>query len=602
MRTNSAMHQIQQYSTRRDYPIGDDLSSDEEESDRRVREYDQNQEALQTRKTGEPLTSFCHEDLSSTAPHDSVYTSVQAQCDRILHLLGQHASRLEKKCSGAEHCSGKVNGLLEEKDCMVLHQKAKEEEPINTPRGRAKEIADGDMEATSNQNGEQWVDEGNGEMSGSSHEKEHENGEWSETNDMDEAGCYIGDGVDIDVLGYSVTGGYQDDDQDMDGMGFLTEEDWIDGEQSSRVDGEEFWWDNEDWDEEMGIQTGKHIRESFSSQTRSDGHWSEQEVLLHEWYEIEETLGMDDETAITADVTCLEEKETLLAEWSLIEETMELEKWLSRPGQIDNQDFSEDMCDRISEIIERAKLKLHEVVVNALKDICEIQEESLYFFKEKGNLYNQLGGISRPLPRDDTSIIDEQIDRVIGTSTPEDSFYQSPCDPGYMLAVSQAVEDHSETNKPSPIFEPGVCSGTKLYNLEEPLSNALGEPRSTEFPNTSEEKDAQQNAMSEGMNLLSAISVDTLVRNQLILSGNIHSADLSYRWQWWGIWELIINQMPVDSGQDGAQQRGVAWKRRKRKPHMFMCAIRGNACTWVGYGCSERFCCLSIPCWGAIMF
>ena len=237
-------------------------------------------------KTGEPLTSFCHEDLPSTALHDSVYTSVKAQCDRILHLLGQHASILEKKGSGAEHCSEKASGLLEEKECMVLHQKAKEEEPISTSRDRAKEIADGDMEATPNQNGddasEQWVDEGNGEMSESSHEKGPGNGEWSETNDMDEAGSYIGDGVDIDVLAYSVTGGYQDDDQDMDGIGFLTEEDCIDGEQSSRVDGEEFWWDNEDWDEEVGIQTMTHTRESFSPQVSTEGHRSEQEVLLHE--------------------------------------------------------------------------------------------------------------------------------------------------------------------------------------------------------------------------------------------------------------------------------------------------------------------------------
>ena len=77
-------------------------------------------------------------------------------------------------------------------------------------------------------------------MSEISHEKEHGNGEWSETNDMEDAGCYIDDGVDFDVLAYSVTGGYQDDDQDMDGIGFLTEEDCIDREQSSQVDGEEF--------------------------------------------------------------------------------------------------------------------------------------------------------------------------------------------------------------------------------------------------------------------------------------------------------------------------------------------------------------------------
>ena len=82
--------------------------------------------------------------------------------------------------------------------------------------------ADGDMETTSNQNGdyvrEKCVDGGNGVISENSHEIEHVNGDWSEANDMDEAGCYIGNGVRIDVLGYSVTGGYRDDDQDMEDM------------------------------------------------------------------------------------------------------------------------------------------------------------------------------------------------------------------------------------------------------------------------------------------------------------------------------------------------------------------------------------------------
>ena len=287
--------------------------------------------------------------------------------------------------------------------------------------------------------------------------------------------------------------------------------------------------DNEDWDEEMGIQTAENIRESFLFQARTEGQRSEQEVLLHESYEAEETLGMGNEAAIIADVTCLEEKVTLFVEWSLIEETMELEKLLRRPGRMDNQDFSEDMCDKISEIIGSAKLKLHEVVMNALKNICEIQEESLYFFNEKGILYNQLCGISRPLSGGEYCIIYKQLDGVIGTSSEEDAYYQSPCDPGHMLAVSKTMEDHSETNRPSPCIGPGVFSGTELHNLEESLSNALGEPRSTVFLTTSEEDDAHQKAMSERMDFLSAIAVDTPVKNQSILGGNIHSVDLSYR-------------------------------------------------------------------------
>ena len=67
---------------------------------------------------------------------------------------------------------------------------------------------------------------------------------------------------------------------------------WDDTEQISRVVGEKFWWDNEDLEGEMGTHTAKYTGESFSSQASHESHRSEQEVLVHEWYEIEETLGM----------------------------------------------------------------------------------------------------------------------------------------------------------------------------------------------------------------------------------------------------------------------------------------------------------------------
>ena len=297
------------------------------------------------------------------------------------------------------------------------------------------------MEATSDQNidevSEQYVDVGYGGMSENSHEIEHGNVEWNEINDVDEAGYYIADGVAIDGLEYRVTGRHQDEDQYRDGIGFLTEEDWIGGEQDSRVDDEEFWWDNEHWDEETGAHTVTHIRESFSSQVSTEGHMCEQEILLHEWYEIEEILGMDNEATSTAeDGTGLEEKETLLAEWSLVEEAMELEMLLNRPTGMDNQNFSKDMHDKIIEIIRSAKLKLHEVMLNAFRDICEVQEDSIYFPKDKGILCDKLCGISRTLSGEERDIIEEQFVGVIRTSSDENSNYQGACDPGHTHACS----------------------------------------------------------------------------------------------------------------------------------------------------------------------
>ena len=610
------MYQIQQASIRYDCPIGEDVSIGDVERDRSVRKFDQNQEGLQTRKICQPVSSLYHEDPLSTVQHDSLYTSVKVQCDRILNLLGLHEPRRtkEKKCSGSEHSTEKVSSMLEERECQVRHQEAKkessvlsrtavkdqgescvveeengdhletkewssvEEEPSNPPRNRAMNVtpfnpvADGNMEATLDQNvdavSEQYVDEGNGEMSEISHEKEHGNGEWSETNDMDEAGCYIDDGVAFDVLAYSVTGGYQDDDQDMDGIGFLTEEDCIDREQSSQVDGEEFWWDNEDWDEEVGIQTVTHTRESFSSQVSAEGHRSEQEVLLHEWYESEEILGMDNEATSTAeDGTGLEEKETLLAEWSLIEEAMELEMLLNRPTGIDNQNFSKDMHDKISEIIGSAKLKLHGVVVNAFRDICEVQEESIYFPKDKGILCDKLCGISRTLSGEDSDIIEEQFVGVIRTSSDEDSNYQGACDPGHMHAVNKPLKHHNKIKNTSRCIESGVLV---VYS-----DGLRGEPI------FSEQNKVGETTFLEDLEYHSAHLEDTLLGSQHLFKEDSHYAGLPNRWHLHGIQDKTVDWMPDDSAQDGAQQRGVAWKRRRRKFRNLMHVIRDNACTWV---------------------
>ena len=65
------MYQIQQASIRCDCPIGEDVSIDDEESDRRVGKFDQNQEGLQTRNICQPVSSFYHEDPLSTVQHDS---------------------------------------------------------------------------------------------------------------------------------------------------------------------------------------------------------------------------------------------------------------------------------------------------------------------------------------------------------------------------------------------------------------------------------------------------------------------------------------------------------------------------------------------------
>ena len=481
--------------------------------------------------------------------------------------------------------------MVEERECQVRHKKAKkessvlsrtavkdqgescvvegenrdhletkelssvEEEPSNPPRDRAMEVtpfnpvADGNTEDASDQNvdevSEQYVDVGYGGMSENSHEKGHGNVQLNEIYDVDEAVYYIADAVEIDGLEYRVTDRHQDEDQYRDGIGFLTEVDWIDGEQDSQVDDEEFWWDNEDLDEETGAHTVTHTRESFSSQVSTEGHRSEQEVLLHEWYEIEEILGMDNEATSTAeDGRGLKEKETLLAEWSLIEEAMELELLQNRPTGMDNQNFSNDMHDKTSKIIGSAKLKLHEVVVNAFRDICEVQEESIYFPKDEGILCDKLCRISQTLSGEDRDIIEEQFVGVIRTSSDEDSNYQGACDPWHMHAVNKPLKHHNKIKKTTHCIESGFLV---VYS-----DGLRGEPIFSEY------NEVGETTFSEDLKYHSAHLEDTLLSSQRLFKEDSHYAGLPNRWQLHGIQEKTVDWMSNDSAQDGAQQRGVA--------------------------------------------
>ena len=277
---------------------------------------------------------------------------------------------------------------------------------------------------------------------------------------------------------------------------------------------------------------------------------------------------MDNEATNTAeDGTGLEEKETLLVEWSLIEEAMELEMLLNRPTGMDNQNFSKDMHDKISEIIGSAKLKLHEVVVNAFRDICEVQEESIYFLKDKGILCDKLCGIIRTISGEDRDIAEEQFVGVIRTSSDEDSNYQGACDPGHMHAVNKPLKHDNKIRKTSHCIESGVLV---VYS-----DGVRGEPI------FSDQNEVGETTFSEDLKYHSAPLEDTLLGSQHLFKKDSHYAGLPNRWQLHSIQEKTVGWMPDDSAQDGVQQRGVAWKRRRRKFHNLLHVIREDACTWV---------------------
>ena len=153
---------------------------------------------------------------------------------------------------------------------------------------------------------------------------------------------------------------------------------WISGKQIGGGNGE-FWWDNENFEEEAKARTKKQLEESFQAKS-SEEYPGCEDVMLQEWFEIEESLWKDGETCCTAkDIIGQGKKETLLAEWALIEEELEADKVFDQYAEISCQRNSENVTSKVQDIINRARLEIQEVVKTAVRNIYDIQQQHASF-------------------------------------------------------------------------------------------------------------------------------------------------------------------------------------------------------------------------------
>ena len=336
-RRKSALSHTKQDFARRMFSMDDDLSKYNEEGDNRhLTEGYPYQEGLQTWNRYQPIASSVHIKAGQTIPQhglhdDLLYKAIQARCDRILDLLDPHHSRLRK-----------------EGPCSINPQDRKEEHWV-------------------------WAekeDTGNGVRSEVIHGG-HMDREMRNSDEIDETGVDIA--MEVDNLGCEEADGNQDVYQEMDDT-FLVEEDWVDREQVTQGK-DEFWWDNENLEEEMETQTMIHMKASFQPGNRTDSHGSEQEMLLQEWYEIEELFGKEGKPLCTAeDAIGHRQRQTLLAKWSLIEAELEAENVFSQHAEMYSRNDSEIMATKLRGIINKARLDIQAVVKIALQDITDIQE------------------------------------------------------------------------------------------------------------------------------------------------------------------------------------------------------------------------------------
>ena len=160
----------------------------------------------------------------------------------------------------------------------------------------------------------------------------------------------------------------QGEDQDMDGIELLLGQDWMNGDRVRQIDDKEFWWDSKDL-EEVGVPVTGCCAEYIWFKASEEDHKNDHEVLLQEWYDIEKTLGIDEETQTMAG-----DSNVLLAEWSLMEEELEADKVFKQHLQAHNQHCIESRNDKIMEILNRARLEIQRVVQAALQDIQRIQD------------------------------------------------------------------------------------------------------------------------------------------------------------------------------------------------------------------------------------
>ena len=535
-----ASSQIKQDFTRHIFSRHDDLSSYNEAGDNKcLTEGDHEQEGSQTWNKYQPLSSSVHILAGQTIPQHGVddeqpYKSIQARCDRILDLLDPQHSRLMK--------GGSIN-----------------------PQGRNEE--DG-----------VWAgkeDTRNDVTSGMLHGG-HTDRERKDSDGVDGTGPDVDFTMEVDSLGCEESDGSQDEYQEMEDI-FIVEKDWVGTDQVTQG-GSEFWWDNENLEAEMETQTRRHMKESFQAGNMDDSHGNEQEILLQEWYKIEELLGKDGGPLVTEDVTGQRNRETLLAEWSLIEEAIEAEKVLSQYYELCNHGCNEQGDNEIHKIITRAQREIQEIVKAAVQDINGIQKTNTrYTDLERDNI-----------PSGYTCSTQEcQLNVIMGRPSQECLLDQFSPETENIHPVTKSTKDHYEEEK---ICLRLVTEMEVEYDGLRVKSHDLSEATmTTAIPSTFGQDIGQQGGHSKTVEYTEDIRGERSSGNHYIFAEDAYSAGLPHRWQWHGIQQRTVDWMPDESVGDHAHQIEVAWKRRRRKFHNYMHETRENACTSGHHWYSEWF-------------
>ena len=558
-------------------------------------------------------STMIEKEMASDQTRDPAYKSIQEQCDRILYLLDPGRLRqkakdidpgLDKQNSGiilfrkeGMDSDGKkvdsLKGLLPECGIAVLEEKSEEEHDEEAdvgacqytsagkekvqessfqpegklvddfcdmrPRIASEELCEEDrVDGVRDDN--DTVDEAGSfiETGEEIHTLVFEEGDGSQEVEPDrddieflseedlfdeeKAGSFIETGEEIHTLVFEERDGSQEVEPDMDDIEFLSEEDLFDEEKVSLTENPEFWWDSQDFEKEMEIQERRHLKECFPSENNDNIHGIEHDFLLQEWYEIAEFLGKDREPfCIAEDATGEGQRETLLAEWSLIEEELEADKAFSQHAGIYGRNISNIGTSKIQDIINKARQDIQEVVKTALQEIGDVQEA------HKSSLDSVQGFCPGK-----TCVTEGHFAGVLGRPLMEYRCEEYSWEPVNIQPGVGFVDDHPEVSR--------TLSGIPIFSAENENQHEFG---------------------SMDRLYQKIIAVEASDGSQCILDGDPYQAVWPGRWQWKGIWELIIDQMPDDVAQDGAQQRGVAWKRRRRKFHNYMYGTRENAHTSV---------------------
>ena len=442
-----------------------------------------------------------------------VYKSIQEQCDRILHLLDRNRTERENKGISSARCE------------------TAEDQGLGT-------ISDKNMNGVKDEN--TGIDERLG-----SHGKEYRDEEVSDHGEGTRAGDDMSAGVEVDSLVWEVDEN-QDEDEDMGNIELLLGQDWMNGDHVSQIEDEEFWWDSKDLEEEVGAPVtgccGGHIWFKASDEDQIN----DREVLLQEWYDIEKTLGIDEEThTMAGDSIGLKEGEILLAEWSLVEEELVADKVFDQHLQTHNQYCVESRNDKIMEIISRARLEIQRVVQTAFHDIQGIQEVGTSE-PSSPDLTRSRSSMENEDVKEDYEFNNNLMDAL--DNLPESDQHPLKLEDIHSSSgVTAFLHDvgfwpESETKKIIMSLDKEYICDSVDQGAERPVTQQDGHQEDgvdEMFPRK------QSSPRSPGP--------------------DERPGWLPCRWQWQDIWKQNINQMPDGLAQEGAQQRGVAWKRRRNK-------------------------------------